>query len=109
MLSAEILDIQDIREADGTFLIPFNLELKWKDTRLSYKSLNNKTVLNTIEPSKMEDLWRPTVIFDNTNDKFRTIDPANDQERLSAMQVWGLHTYVPTHAYRLSHRSCRSL
>ena len=48
-LSVNLLDIQDIDEAGGTYVAPFYLYLRWADSRLIYKSLHTNEVLNIMD------------------------------------------------------------
>ena len=86
-LRLKLLDIQDIDEVASTYVSPIFLYLSWFDKRLTFKSLNNKTILNTLSRSQIEDIWTPVVVFENTNTKSRTVNPARDSEDLSAVQV----------------------
>ena len=72
-LSIEVLDIQDIIEVDKTFQVPFTLFLSWNDRRLYYINLNKKTGLNLLSEDEKENIWKPIVIFKNTNAKDTTV------------------------------------
>ena len=67
------MDIQNIIEVDKTFQVPFWLDLSWIDSRLEYTNLNNITGLNMLSENKMSAIWSPLVVFENTNEKFKTI------------------------------------
>ena len=102
-LSVNLLDIQDIDEAGGTYVAPFYLYLRWADSRLIYKSLHTNKVLNILENWSYQTLmlqkdrdmkqvliwniWTPTIIFGNTNAKQRTISPTDDEQNLATLQV----------------------
>ena len=86
-LRLNLFDIQDIDEVSSTYVSPFFLYLSWFDKRLTFKSLNNKTILNTLSRIQIKDIWTPVVVFDNTNTKEQTKDPANDEKGLTAVQV----------------------
>jgi hypothetical protein len=104
-LSVDLLDIQSIDEAGGTYVAPFHLYLRWIDSRLTYKSLHNNKVLNTLKNWSFENLllmkdriknlkniairniWKPTITFVNTNVKQNSIDPTDDEDNLATIQV----------------------
>ena len=71
-LSIEVMDIQDIIEVDKTFQVPFTLYLSWNDGRLQYKNLHKDNEFNLLSANEKSNIWKPIVIFKNTNDKHKT-------------------------------------
>ena len=67
------MDIQDIQEKDRTFQVPFTLYLSWSDSRLQYKHLSQDTERNLLSGNEKSNIWKPIVVFKNTNKKQKTI------------------------------------
>ena len=72
-LSIEVMDIQNIKEVEKTFEIPFMLYLSWFDGRLKYKNLNKDKEFNLLSPTEKQKIWKPIIIFKNTNEKLKTL------------------------------------
>ena len=87
------MDIQNIIEVDKTFQVPFWLDLSWIDSRLRYKNLNNITGLNLISEEKKSQVWSPIVVFQNTNEKYKTVV---DEETYIQIEKIGDYTLPPT-------------
>ena len=47
------------------------LTLSWKDSRLEFHNLNSDTTMNSLTTEEKNEIWIPTVIFDNTVDRFQ--------------------------------------
>ena len=88
-----MLDIQDIIEEEKTFKVPFTLFLSWNDSRLDYTNLNEETGLNLLSEDEKEKIWKPVVIFTNTNEKHKTkVDSETDIQ----IQKHGKATFTKT-------------
>ena len=72
-LSIEVMDIQNIKEVEKTFEIPFMLYLSWFDGRLKYKNLKKDKEFNLLSTNEKEKIWRPIINFKNTNEKLKTL------------------------------------
>ena len=48
--------------------IKFVVWLRWKDDRLIYQNLDNEYYLNKIAVEDAERLWKPSIIFKNSNE-----------------------------------------
>ena len=72
-LSIEVKDIQDIEEMSKTFQVPFTLFLSWFDSRIQYKNLKKDEGLNLLSENEKSKIWKPIVLFENTNKKHTSI------------------------------------
>ena len=50
----------------------FRINLRWKENRVKYQNLKDKTSLNALISSDISMLWLPLVIYDNTDQKQST-------------------------------------
>ena len=46
--------------------------MQWKENRVSYHNLKEKTSLNALSEDDVNTLWLPVVVFDNTDQKETT-------------------------------------
>ena len=58
--------IQNIKEIDMTFSAKFTISLEWFDERLLFSNLNDGNFSNLAAPEKIEQVWIPPLIFNNT-------------------------------------------
>jgi hypothetical protein len=72
-ISADIISILDIDEIDSIFHVQFFLHLTWYDSRLKFYNLKTDTGLNTLSPSEKEEIWKPILVFENTELKESTV------------------------------------
>ncbi len=53
----------------------FNLKLKlrvrWKDSRLEYRALNENDHLNMMTPTDKKEIWMPVITFESTAQRER--------------------------------------
>ena len=59
-------------EVGGHVEIHFYLTLKWFESRLRFKNLNEDTSFNSILPSEKSQIWVPQLVFLNTEKETRT-------------------------------------
>ena len=93
------MDIQDIKEVDKTFQVPFVLFLSWSDSRLKYKNLVNnvgRNLLTKKEKDEENGIWKPTVVFKNTNEKHTTVV---DKKAYIQVNKLGKSTQAPKTEY----------
>ena len=74
------------------FSAKFILISQWFDRRLTYQNLHEDEFLNEIEYGQVGNLWVPTLIFDNTQDKFTT--PVDKKSKLFVRKK-GNSTFSP--------------
>ena len=76
-LSVDLWSISNIRENDETFKVKFKLDMKWKDSRLTFINLKEDEYKNIISPQEAEKIWLPPpIMFLNTDnlDKAKVSD-----------------------------------
>ena len=69
----ELLNILEIGEIEMNFRTQFKLYMEWYDARLSFLNLHNRKVANRLVMTDQKKIWIPTMIFENTDKKLRTI------------------------------------
>ena len=72
-ISADIISILDIDEIDSIFHVQFFLHLTWYDSRLKFYNLKTDTGLNTLSPAEKKEIWKPILVFENTELKESTV------------------------------------
>ena len=65
-ISLTILRVISIKEGDLSIKLQFQINLEWKDYRLTYYNLKTDLHLNTLSSQQMKSLWLPIVIYKNT-------------------------------------------
>ena len=65
-IGVKILKILAINEVDSTISLQFQLDMKWKDSRLTFKNLKEESHYNALSSKMSSEIWCPVVIFDNT-------------------------------------------
>ena len=64
--------VLDIKEVKSTFNVQFVLSLKWRDPRITYQNLKEEDFLNKINLNEFEKIWRPVILFYNTEHRDKT-------------------------------------
>ena len=72
-VSADIISILDIDEINSIFHVQFFLHLTWFDSRLKFYNLKNDIGLNTLSPAEKREIWKPVLVFENTELKQSTV------------------------------------
>ena len=49
--------------------IQLKLTVEWIDSRLEFVNLKNKQEMNTLTPEELDQIWMPTLVFSNTQNK----------------------------------------
>ena len=49
--------------------IQLKLTVEWIDSRLEFANLKNKQEMNTLTPTELSEIWMPTLVFSNTQNK----------------------------------------
>ena len=63
-----------------SFSAKFNLAADWFDARLTWNNLNDDKFLNIPNKDVIDKLWVPTIIFENTENKYET--PLDEKARI---------------------------
>lgn len=99
-VSIDLLSILEIREVDHAINVQFMLEMTWRDQRLRMHNLKNQTALNLLSQRIKDDIWVPTVVFENTNDKEVS---KKDQRAVATIQRLGNYTVSPRNHLHTAH------
>ena len=66
------MKVVDIEETAHSIHLQFEINLQWRENRVKYQNLKNKTTLNAFSNSDILMLWLPLIIYDNTDQKEST-------------------------------------
>ena len=75
-----------IAESENTIDLQFEIILEWKDQRLTYYNLKDKSFLNALTEDEMKSIWLPVVIYANTDQKETT--------RLGWTEEWSTNVFI---------------
>ena len=67
-----LLKVVRIVEEEHSIELQFKIQLEWRDNRVTYHNLKNKTSLNALTDKDIAVLWLPLVIYTNTDQKQTT-------------------------------------
>ena len=72
----EIVNVLNLDEVHSSMSLQLKLTVEWIDDRLEYFDLKKNQSMNFLTLSEMDDIWIPTLLFTNTENKkladFRT-------------------------------------
>ena len=71
-ISITLMKVVEIEEVDHSIHLQFQISLQWKENRVTYKNLKDKTSLNALTDHDISKLWLPLVIYSNTDQKEST-------------------------------------
>ena len=71
-ISITVMKVVEIEEVDHSIHLQFQINLQWKENRVKYKNLKDKTSLNALTDADIGQLWLPLVIYENTDQKEST-------------------------------------
>ena len=71
-MNASVMSLPSINTNDLRFTVDFYLKLRWKDERVNYQDLNNRTTQNQLTLSERNALWVPKLTFINAMTQFET-------------------------------------
>ena len=71
-ISITLMKVVEIEETDHSIHLQFEINLRWKENRVTYHNLKEKTSLNALTDEDIGQLWLPLVIYDNTDQKEST-------------------------------------
>ena len=96
-INASVFAFPSIDTMNLKFTTDFYLNLRWNDRRLSFRDLNNRTALNTLDMTDKLKLWVPTLAFQNALGPFHTVvDKATTmvlvREGIPLQEDWTLST-----------------
>ena len=74
-VSLDILKLVNIEEVTHSITIQFQVTLEWRDERMLFYNLKNKSFLNKLDDSVINELWLPKMIYENTDQKESTRSP----------------------------------
>ena len=72
-IGVKILKILSIHEVASTISLQFQLDMKWKDSRLTFKNLKKENHFNALSAEEISDIWHPVIIFENTESMLKTL------------------------------------
>ena len=58
--------------ADSMVKLQMTLEMEWVDHRLEYHNLHKGSELNILSDDDLQNIWTPSLIFVNTEDRYVT-------------------------------------
>ena len=88
----DVLNILAISEIRGVFKVSFELALSWFDPRLTFKNLKETTNLNKLTEVEKHQIWKPVIVFDNTESKKIT---QTDNRIIPTVTRWSNFTLSP--------------
>jgi hypothetical protein len=66
-VSIVLLNVLNINEVGNEIQIQFTIIMQWKETRAIYQNLKKKTNLNSLNAADIERIWKPYIIYKNTD------------------------------------------
>ena len=71
-ISITLMKVVEIEEVEHSIHLQFEISLKWKEIRVKYKNLKDKTSLNALTDDDILNLWLPRLRYENTDQKVST-------------------------------------
>ena len=71
-ISITLMKVVEIEEVDHSIHLQFQISMMWRENRVQYHNLKEKTSLNALTRYDIEQLWLPLIIYDNTDQKQET-------------------------------------
>ena len=71
-ISIDLMKVVEIAEVKHSIHLQFQINLQWRENRVKYQNLKEKTSLNALTKPDISMLWLPLVIYDNTDQKEST-------------------------------------
>ena len=72
-IKIDLLTILEIGEVEMLFRNQFKIYMEWLDSRVTFFNLHKNQGLNSLVEAEKRNIWTPFLIFDNTDNKVRTI------------------------------------
>ena len=70
--SITLFKIVDIDESESTIDLQFEINLSWKDQRITFNNLKRNSTLNALSKYDMNSIWLPVLIYANTDQREST-------------------------------------
>ena len=71
-ISITLMKVVEIEEVEHSIHLQFEISLQWKEIRVKYKNLKDKTSLNALTDDDILNLWLPRLRYENTDQKVST-------------------------------------
>ena len=71
-VSLRLLKLVDIDENENTIDLQFEINLEWRDSRITYNNLKRDISYNALSEDEMKMIWLPVLIYVNTDQKETT-------------------------------------
>ena len=71
-ISITLMKVVEIEEIDHSIHLQFEITMRWRENRVKYQNLKEKTSLNALTDADIGQIWLPLIIFDNTDQKEST-------------------------------------
>ena len=71
-LNVKVTKFLDLNDVKGIMTLQYQLTLKWKDSRTSFRNLKDMTFLNTLDNKDAAKIWYPQVVLYNTEKRETT-------------------------------------
>ena len=68
-ISITLMKVVEIEEVDHSIHLQFQISLSWREIRVEYHNLKKQTFLNALTEEDIEGIWRPLIVYDNTDQK----------------------------------------
>ena len=67
-LGVNIVNILDVSEVNSFVKVQFQLEIVWRDPRVSFWNLKEGKRINILSKEEAHEVWLPEIVFLNTED-----------------------------------------
>ena len=67
--SIDVTKILQLDEVHSLLSLQLKLTIEWTDTRHEYIDLKTNKNMNSLSSNEMDEIWMPTIVFDNTNNR----------------------------------------
>ena len=71
-VSLKLLQVMGIDERENSIDLQFEILLEWRDQRITYNNLKKEIFLNALTNEKIQMIWLPVLIYENTDQKETT-------------------------------------
>ena len=72
-----LTSVEGINEVKSRFSVSLIISIRWRDSRLTWRDLNNDTSLNFPSSEERYRLWFPKIIFENTENHIEVPNDSN--------------------------------
>ncbi len=102
-MDTDILSVMELNENSQFVKLQMDIRLTWKDSRLKLINLHKDENLNTLTKEDKLRIWKPRLLFFNSEDKMTTI--ADDETVITIMkngsyQIAGMDKLWNEHIYK---------